>query len=199
MLIRPADKPDVEDIARLALIAGEGIPAWFWKQSASNGQDIEQVGAEKLLSEQDNFSYRNVQVAVIDNHIAGMMLAYRLPDVDDAEDLDQFPAFIRPMVELEQCVPSSFYINMLATFSDYRNMSVGTKLMNRVDWLASDAGCTISSIEVFDQNEGALRLYQRLGYKIIEKRPVVPHSSHPYDGNLLLLTRSVDFHNPANL
>lgn len=198
MLIRPADKSDVEDIARLALIAGEGIPAWFWKQSAGNGQTIEQVGAEKLHSEQDNFSYRNVQVAVIDNQIAGMMLAYRLPDADDAEDLDEYPAFIRPMIELEQCVPSSFYINMLATFPDYRNMSIGTKLMNRVDRLAGDAGCTISSIAVFDQNEGALRLYRRLGYKIIENRPVVPHGSHPYDGNLLLLTRPVDFHKSEN-
>jgi ribosomal protein S18 acetylase RimI-like enzyme len=198
MLIRPADKSDVGDIAGLALIAGEGIPAWFWQQSAGNGQDIEQVGATKLLSEQGNFSYRNVQVAVIDNHVAGMMLAYRLPDIDDAEDLDALPAFIRPMVELEQCVPSSFYINMLATFPDYRNMSIGTRLMKRVEGLASDAGCTISSIEVFDQNEGALRLYQRLGYKIIEQRPVVPHSSHPYNGNLLLLTRTVDSNNSEN-
>jgi ribosomal protein S18 acetylase RimI-like enzyme len=192
MHIRKANGSDVNDIARLALIAGEGIPAWFWKQSAAEAQDIEDVGAKKLLSESDNFSYRNAHVAEIDGKVAGMILGYRLPDEENAEDLDELPEFIRPMVELEQCVPSSFYINMLATFPQYRNMSIGTKLMGIVDRLASDADCSISSLEVFDQNEGALRLYQRLGYEIAEKRRVVPHECHPYDGELLLLTRHVE-------
>jgi ribosomal protein S18 acetylase RimI-like enzyme len=191
MQIRKANRSDVHDIAKLALIAGEGIPAWFWKQSAAEAQNVEDAGAARLLSETDNFSYRNVHVAVIDGKVAGMILAYCLPDEDYAEDLDELPEFIRPMVELEQCVPGSFYINMIATFPQYRNMSIGTKLMGIVDRLANDAACSISSIEVFEQNTGALRLYQRLGYEIVEKRRVVPHECHPYDGELLLLTRNV--------
>ena len=191
MHIRKANSSDVNNIAKLALIAGEGIPAWFWKQSAAEAQNIEDAGATKLLSESDNFSYRNVHVAVIDGEVAGMILAYRLPDEDQAEDLEELPAFIRPMVELEQCAPSSFYINMIATFPQYRNMSIGTKLMGIVDSLARDAACLITSIEVFEQNEGALRLYQRLGYEVAAKRRVVPHECHPYDGDLLLLTRRV--------
>jgi len=191
MQIRKANRSDVNDIAKLALIAGEGIPAWFWKQSAAEAQNIEDAGAAKLLSETDNFSYRNVHVAVIDGKVAGMILAYRLPDEDNAEDPEELPGFIRPMVELEQCVPSSFYINMIATFPQYRNMSIGTKLMGIVDRLANDAACSISSLEVFEQNTGALRLYQRLGYEVVDKRRVVPHECHPYDGDLLLLTRRV--------
>ncbi len=191
MQIRKASSSDVNDIAKLALIAGEGIPAWFWKQSAAEAQNIEDVGATKLLSATDNFSYRNAHVAVIDGKVAGMILAYRLPDEEHAEDLDDLPQFIRPLVELEQCVPSSFYINMIATFPQYRNMSIGTQLMDIVDRLAIDAACSLSSIEVFEQNEGALRLYQRLGYEVAEKRRVVPHECHPYDGDLLLLTRRV--------
>lgn len=193
MQIRKANRSDVHDIAKLALIAGEGIPAWFWKQSTAEAQSIEDAGAEKLLSETENFSYRNVHVAVTDGKVAGMVLAYRLPDEDNAEDLDELPEFIRPMVELEQCVPGSFYINMLATFPQYRNMSIGTKLMGMVDSLASDAGCSTTSIEVFEQNEGALRLYQRLGYELAERRRVVPHECHPYDGELLLLTRRTGY------
>jgi len=192
MHIRKAVKSDVKDIARLALIAGEGIPAYFWAQSAAAGQQLEDVGASNLLSENNNFSYRNVHVAVIDDNVAAMILAYRLPDADNAEDLDELPEFIRPLVELEQCVPSSFYINMIATYPQYRNMSIGTKLMGIVDKAAKDAGCTLSSIEVFDQNEGALRLYQQLGYEIIQKRAVVPHACHPYKGQIVLLTRPIN-------
>lgn len=191
MQIRKAVKSDAKDIAKLALIAGEGIPAYFWAQSAKQEQPIEAVGAARLLSEKDNFSYRNVHVAVIDDNVAAMILAYRLPDADNAEDLDELPEFIRPLVELEQCVPASFYINMIATYPQYRNMSIGTKLMSIVDELATITGCTLSSIEVFDQNKGALRLYQHLGYKITEARRVVPHACHPYDGQILMLTRNV--------
>ncbi len=190
MEIRRATLDDCRPIAELALIAGEGIPAYFWKGSQKPGQEIEDAGAENLASEIKNFSYRNTHVAVVNDSIAGMLLAYRLPD-DDNEDLDELPEFIRPCIELEQCVPGSFYINMLATFPEYRNQSIGTQLMAIVDNLAREVGCDQTSIQVFGQNQGALRLYQRLGYNIVEKRPVIPHSCHPYTGEIMLLTRAV--------
>ena len=172
-------------------MAGEGIPAYFWEQSKRPGQDVLDVGAEKAASEAENFSYRNMHLAVIDGKIAGMLLAYRLPDQEDAEGLEELPTFIRPLIELEQCVPGSFYINMLATYPEHRNKGVGRALMGIVDDLASTAGCTRLSIEVFEQNHGALRLYQRLGYTVVEKRSVIPHPCHPYTGDLVLLTKPV--------
>jgi hypothetical protein len=81
MQIRKATTDDVNAIARLAVMAGEGLPAWFRAQSAQPGQAIEAVGAA--------------------------------------------------------------------------------------------------------------RLYQRLGYRIRDSRPVVPHESHPYNGRIMLLTRPV--------
>jgi ribosomal protein S18 acetylase RimI-like enzyme len=62
--------------------------------------------------------------------------------------------------------------------------------MEQVDRLATAAGCTLSSIEVFDENSGALRLYQRLGYEVVEQRPVIPHDCYPCTGEILLLTRA---------
>ena len=191
MEVRPATKADCRAIAELALMAGEGIPAHFWEQSRVAGQDIEEIGAQNAASETGNFSYRNVHVAVIDDRVAGMLLAYRLPESEQAENLDDLPAFIRPLIELEQCVPGSFYINMLATYPQYRNRAVGTRLMDRAEELAVNTGCCLLSVEVFEQNAGALRLYQRLGYTIEERRPVVPHACHPYEGDLLLLTKPV--------
>jgi len=192
VLIQKATPGMCRNIAELALMAGEGIPAYFWKQSAAEGQDIVEVGAQKAALEGQNFSYRNVHVAKIGDQIAGMILAYRLPDTADAEDLAQSPGFIRPPIELEQCVPGSFYVNMLATYPQYRNRAIGMALMGMVDQLAREQQCSLSSIEVFDRNEGALRLYQRIGYTITDRRKVVPHHCHPYDGgDIVLLTRPV--------
>jgi len=191
METRPARLEECRAIAELALMAGEGIPGWFWAQSAQPGEDIIDAGARNAASEQANFSYRNTRIATVNQEIAGMLLSYRLPDAAGAEDLNDFPEFIRPLVALEQCVPGSYYINMIATYPRFRNRSIGSGLMGLVDELARQAGCTLSSIEVFEENEGALRLYRRLGYTIIERRPVVPHESHPYTGDIVLLTREV--------
>jgi ribosomal protein S18 acetylase RimI-like enzyme len=189
MQIRKATKSDCRAIAELALMAGEGIPAYFWRESLQAGQAIEDVGARNAASENDNFSYRNVHLALVDNAIAGMLLAYRLPDAEQADELEDYPVFIRPLIELEQCVPGSFYINMLATYPQYRNRSVGTKLMSITDALAVQAGCSLISVEVFSQNTGALRLYERLGFTPIERRAVILHECHPYTDEVILLTR----------
>ncbi len=191
-IFRNATKEDCRSIAELAEIAGEGIPSYFWSLSAEEGQDSLDVGENKAASETDNFSYHNTTMVILDGNIVAMMLAYRLPETEDAEDLNELPKLIRPLVELEQCVPGTYYINMIAVFPDYRNMGIGSKLMYLANQLAKKSGCDTLSIELFEQNEGALRLYQRQGFEIIESRPVVPHSCYPYDTNVLLLTRSVE-------
>jgi hypothetical protein len=115
MNIRKAERADCHALAELAMMAGEGIPAFFWQQELQQGEDLIDAGARILNNKTENFSYRNAVVAEIDGEVAGMMLAYRLPSGKDADDLDELPEFIRPLVELEQCVPESYYINMVAT------------------------------------------------------------------------------------
>ena len=190
--IRTASPGDCRALAELALIAGEGIPAFFWESSRQPGQAIEEVGATRLLSKTENFSYRNIQVAELGDEVAGMLLAYRLPEPGPAEDLAGLPDFIRPLIELEAQVPGSCYINMLACFPRYRGQGIGTALMDVVDDLARREGCGLTSLQVFSENRGALRLYQRLGYTVADRRPVIPHACHPYTaGEVLLLTRPV--------
>lgn len=191
MDIRKAAIDDCYAIAELALIAGEGIPAYFWQQSKDPEPDIVRIGARNVASETDNFSYRNVHLALMDGTIAGMLLAYRLPDETDSDNGDDLPEFIRPLIELEQCVPGSFYINMLAAYPQFRGQGIGTALMSIVDQLALQQDCKLLSVEVFEQNSGALRLYQRLGYRIQDQRQVVPHPCHPYTGKIILLTKNV--------
>lgn len=189
MEIREATIDDCRSIAELALIASDGIPAYLWEQSRKNGQQLLDVGIQSLKSETEKFSYRNVHVAEVDNVVAGMILAYRLPDKEDADSIGDYPEFLQPVIELEQCVPGSFYINMLATYPKYRNISIGTSLMGIVDDLAENANSELISVQVFEQNVRAVRLYKRLGYNTVETRPVIEHVSHPYTSNVVLLTR----------
>jgi hypothetical protein len=43
----------------------------------------------------------------------------------------------------------------------------------------------------FEQNEEAVRLYERKGFEIIDRARVVPHESIRYTGEVLLMTAPV--------
>jgi ribosomal protein S18 acetylase RimI-like enzyme len=189
--IRKAGIDDCHAIAELAQIAGDGIPGYFWADSQRPGQTLEATGAELLKSETDNFSYRNALVACEDGDVAGMLLAYRLPSAEEnQEDPFNFPEFVRPLIELEQCVAESFYVNMLAIYPRYRGRGVGSALLAEAERLALAANCDLISIAVFASNPQALNLYQRLGYEKIEQRAVVACDYHPAT-EVLLLTKPV--------
>ena len=119
------------------------------------------------------------------------MLAYRLPEAGEEVDLEEVPEVLRPLVELELLSPGTFYVNGLATLPGYEGRGLGSRLLEAANALAVEAGCDELSIQVFEQNEGAVRLYERSGYRIVARRPAVPHPSYPYEGDVLLMTRKV--------
>jgi ribosomal protein S18 acetylase RimI-like enzyme len=188
--LRRATRKDARALAELSEYAGDGIPGYLWSQSAKEGQPPIEVGTERVLREEANFSYRNAVVTEVDGRVAAMMLAYRLPEQSEV-NLEELPDLLRPLEELEQKVPGTFYVNALAAYPEYRGLGLGTKLLEAAHALASEAGCEELSLEVFDQNEDAVRLYERHGYREIARLPAAPHPIYQYEGHILLMTRSV--------
>ena len=192
LLLERARIDDCRAIAELAQLAGDGIPGYFWKAAAKQGQTLIDVGANNAASHDDNFSYRNAHIARVADATAGMLLAYRLPDESDNDvDLDEYPDFIRPLIELEQCVPTSYYINMLATYPQFRGSGIGTRLMGLADQLADSAGCALASLVVFSENTRAFKLYRQLGYRLSEQRSMPAFELFPNGGEALLLIKSI--------
>jgi len=172
-------------------IAGHGLPAYVWSLSAKEGQEPIDVGTERAAREDGNFSYRNAVVAEEDGEVVAMVLGYRLPEAGKGVDLDEVPEVLRPLLELELLAPGTLYVNGLATLPGYQGRGLGSRLLQAASALAAEAGCDEMSIQVFEQNEGALGLYERHGYRFVARRRAVPHPSYPYDGDVLLLTRKV--------
>jgi ribosomal protein S18 acetylase RimI-like enzyme len=192
-LYRDARKDDARALAQLIEIAGEGIPGYLWAQQARDGRTALDVGTERAARDDANFSYRNAVVAHLDGKVAGMLLAYRLPapSAEDLAGLPDIPPLLRPLVELEYQVPGSFYVNALAVFEPYRGRGIGAALLAIAGTRAREAACGELSVQVFAENEGAHRLYQRSGYGIADRRPIVAHPCYPYSTEVLLLTRPV--------
>jgi ribosomal protein S18 acetylase RimI-like enzyme len=189
--LRRAKREDSRRVAELMDIAGHGLPAYVWSLSAEEGQEPIEAGTERAAYEDGNFSYRNAVVAEEDGEVVAMVLAYRLPEAGEGANPDEVPEALRPLLELELLAPGTFYVNGLATLPRYQGRGLASKLLEAARALAAEAGCDELSIQVFEQNEGALRLYERHGYQIVARRRAVPHPSYPYDGDVLLLTRKV--------
>ena len=191
MNIRDATMNDVKDLALLINLAGEGLPVLLWRELAEQGQDPLAIGALRAAREEGSFSYRHARILEIDGSIAGMLLSYGLPDPYDIGALDDCPAVVRPLVELEARVPGSWYINAIATYERFRGRGVASALMSAGQDMAHAARATRLSLIVASENEGAHALYLKLGYQEIGSRPIVAFPGGPQSGQWLLMVRSV--------
>lgn len=188
--LRPACPGDAALLAELIDLAGEGIPAWLWRQQAAPGESPLDVGTRRATREEGGFSYRNAWVLEHEDRPAGMLLGYPQPDPYETGALDELPPIVRPLVELEALAPGSWYINAVAVLPRLRGQGLGSALMQHAEVLARETGCRSLSLIVATENRGAVRLYQRLGYHGIAARPVVPFEGFPHGGDWLLMTRS---------
>lgn len=193
LMIREAKAEDASTLAELMNIAGEGIPAYLWQRMASAGEDVMVFGARRVAQPEGGFSYTNAHVALGADEIVGMMLGYRLDDPHEIGSLNEIPAVVLPLLELEAQAPGSWYINAVATNAAYRGQGVGRKLMELAEQLAA-ASCSKSlSLIVAEENAAARRLYKRLGYRDIDKRPIVPCLHCPHTGNWILMMKETRF------
>ena len=172
-------------------IAGEGIPTWLWAKSVDANNTILDIGAERARRSSGGFSFTNASIAGIRGKTAGMLLGYPILEAPD-DDPDDLPDPIAPFVELEKKSVGTWYVNALAVFAEYRGTGTGSTLMTYAEQLARDAGMKKMSIQVYGQNHGAVRLYERLGYGLVARASVREHPCQPYyTGDVLLLMKQL--------
>jgi ribosomal protein S18 acetylase RimI-like enzyme len=169
---RRATSNDATDMAELVNIAGDGLPLYLWAKKALPGQSAWDVGRERASRGMGGFAYRNTIVREELGKTTACLIGYPLRDSPElsAEDI---PAMLVPLLELERLVPNSWFINVLATYPEYRGKGFGSELLRIAETLASDSECAGMSLIMSDGNAGARRLYERHGYREHATRPIV--------------------------
>ena len=187
--IRDARAEDAPALAQLIDIAGEGIPRWLWSRSCDAGQDALEIGVARARREAGGFSYRNALVATQDGEVLGMALSYPILEAPE-DNPNDLPAPIAPFVALEAQSVGTWYVNALATRPGHRGRGIGSQLMSAVEAHARSEGVLRLSIQVFEQNSSAVKLYTRLGYRETGRAVVQCHPCQPYyTGDVLLLEK----------
>lgn len=173
ILIRAATKKDARALAELINFAGEGMPLYLWDKMREGGETDWEVGYRRAARDEGGFSWRNTTVAEAGGNVAGCLIGYRLGDKPEEIDYDTMPPMFVPLQELENLAPSTWYINVLAAYPEYRGQGLGTRLLGIAKQEARTAGSTGLSLIVSESNSGARRLYERCGFHEVATRPMV--------------------------
>jgi GNAT superfamily N-acetyltransferase len=191
-LIRQAEASDAESLAKLINLAGEGIPNWLWARACVEGQTPLEIGIERARRTIGGFSYTNALVAESHGYPIGMVLSYPITEAP-TENPDDLPAPIAPFVALEKLSVNTWVINALAVLAEGQNQGFGSLLLASAEHKARANGFNTISIQVYAQNSGAMRLYERFGYSRVASNPVRLHPSPPYyTGDVLLLMKPLE-------
>ena len=184
MNFRPANKSECRVIAELYSISSDGVANYIWTKLGTPGENILDVGTRRYEQEDSVFSYRNCTIVVIDDQIAGMLVAF--PMHVDPDYIEEDPV-LAPVSKLEE--DNSYYICGMALFPEYRGQGIGTQLLKKAEEDCAKAALNKMSLVCFEQNTGAMNLYLKHGYRETAREPVVPHPLIHYTGDAILMIK----------
>jgi ribosomal protein S18 acetylase RimI-like enzyme len=166
---RYATPADARALADLVHFASEGLAFHIWTKVAGPNGNPWEIGRERARRESGSFSYRNAVVVENGDRVAAGLIGYPLPDRPEPIP-EGMPAMFVPLQELENLAPGTWYVNVLAAYPEDRGKGHGAALLGIAEQLAADTGRRGLSIIVSDANRDARRLYERCGYREIDRR-----------------------------
>jgi ribosomal protein S18 acetylase RimI-like enzyme len=186
---RRATPDDARAIAELIDCAGQGIPSLVWAEEAADRETPLDVGARLAGRTGYALCYENAVVGESDGRVTSLLLGCL--DTTEETDLADAPELMHPLIRLKRRAPGVWHVHALAVAPEHRRQGLGTRLLRMVDALAAEEGLTETSLTVAESNEGARRLYDREGYRVVASEPIVPHPRVSLSGHWLLMSRPV--------
>ena len=169
---RPGKIQDAAILAQLVNYAGEGMPLYLWEKIAENDQTGWDIGKERAAREEGGFSYRNTTIIEQEGKAAACLIGYEIGDTPQPITPDMLDMFV-PLQELENLACNTWYVNVLAVLPEYRNLGLGSHLLNKADEVGKSLGKGGMSVIVADNNTKARQLYERFNYTETARRLMV--------------------------
>ena len=185
---RAAKKSDVRTIAQLYSISTDGVADYIWTKLADPGEDIVDVGERRYARKNTAFSYQNCVVAEVDDSIIGMLVTFAIK-APDSPEVETDPV-LAPYAKLEEY--DSWYICGVALFESFRGKGLGSRFMSIAERQARDRQFKKLSLIVFEENTGAKRLYDTLGYREVMREAIYPHPLIRCTGDAILMVKNLE-------
>ena len=166
---RPAQTDDIPQLLELLDIASYGFVNHIFAVLSEPGTDVDSVVVARMADNSSHLALSKTTIAEVDGQVAGFIVLEPQPDPVDpvAEDT---PAILRPLLELESLALGTTVVSFVATFPAMRGRGVGKILMQQAEKSRGSNGICLT---VHDQNNGARKLYERLGFQEVDRRAIV--------------------------
>lgn len=177
-MIKQAQKDNITNISTLIFNAILNIA------NTLTGEEKEEKILETLdfyiKMDVNRLSYNNIYTYEIENQIVGLILAYNSNDVKklDKPILEHLKTKNIYLDSFEkECFEDEFYIDTVSVSPNFQGRGIAKELFSFVEEKAKEKGFKKVSLLVDFENEKALALYEKLGFK---KNTILKVANHNY-------------------
>jgi len=167
--LRAAKPADAQHIANLVNLAAGGLPASSWARKAAYGQDPMEIGQEFALTEGNTIYWGKTTMAEMDGAVAGLVISYVRPDAP-IEITSAINPLYRPLIRLENMSQGCRFVNVLATYPDYRKRGIAEALLAHAE---ADPGPNGTAIVVSNGSDSAESFTRRMGFAEKARLPMI--------------------------
>ncbi len=157
-------------------------------------QSIESVLEPNYSQSGTTDFYENHWIAEQDGQIAGGLHAFPFDDyANDPPPDPRVPeeryVLLQPFDNLP--APGTYYVNVLSVYPEFCRRGIASSLLSLACKHAKEKTFTEISLLVYGGNVGAVTLYEKLGFKVVGREPVVEHPLVRYTGEAFLMIASL--------
>jgi ribosomal protein S18 acetylase RimI-like enzyme len=183
---------DFSHLAQFRIMAHGGFNEALYEDVVPD-QAVEDIIRAEFAQPGTTPFYENHWIASWDGEIAGGLHVYPWDDMANDPPNPLIPEERYALEEPCHNLPArgTYYIHALAVYPQHGRKGIGSALLSFARDQAAEIGFTELSLYVFSQNVGAVALYERHGYELAGRQPVVEHPLIRYTGDMLLMTRPV--------
>ncbi|MGB3555164.1 MAG: GNAT family N-acetyltransferase [Jannaschia sp.] len=183
--VRAAMRGDAPTIARLADMAGEGLPMHLWQGMTGPGDSALSVGTARAARDEGAFSWRNAHVAQWHGAPVGVVIDY---DIDDPDTSTDVPPLLAPLLKLEALATGTRYVNVLAVLPQARRRGAATALLRH---MIARTGRDVTLV-VSSANRIARGFYVAEGFDDVARHAMRRGGPQGLAGDWLLMRRRSD-------
>ena len=161
-VIREGKTEDAAVLRRVFEEASHGLAQYLWDVSLAGEPDRDRAILDRMACKIADPAAR-FRVCEVYGVPAGGILSYEKDDTP--EDAGDCGPLLRALVEAENDLTGTHYINALAVFPEFRRRGIARGL---IDDVAAGAWQPLSLIAA-DVNADALRLYEAMGFETVRR------------------------------
>ena len=188
MALRQATIDDTHHLARFAIMMGGGVFEMLYDGLVPD-QSIESILETSFSQSGTTSYYENHWIAEQDGQVEGSVHAFPFDDfandpIDPRVPEERY-AVLQPWDDLS--ADGIYFLNALSVYPEYCRRGIGSSLLSLACEQANEKGFTEIGLWVFSENIGAVAMYEKLGFKIVGREPIIEHPLLYFKGEGFLM------------